>query len=386
MSARDRISAIVEKWFVVEPLFFAVWTAHALGVNPRIRTIRVGQGRIEYNPAFIEALPRRSLEDMLTLEAMRIVLKHPYARRQDRAERAYAASNLTLQEYLHTSLPLPRARDIFGHEQFDQQFYEFYYHKLLEIEPEAGLAMAAGGHASDLLAAYADPQVSGQQNTEGWGADDLLASAINDKIRTAQETGAWGTVAGRWKEHLVAALRPKLNYRAVLRQFRTSVLSIRRRLTRMKPNRRYGFLYMGSRYDFTTRLLVAVDVSGSMRSQDVARGFGVINQFFTYGVASIDVVQFDTEIKGPPMTLKRARHEIEVMGRGGTSFTPIMDFIDAHRDYDGVIVYTDGYAPVPRPPKNRRTRILWLFITEAAYRSMQPRLCAIGRAAFLKET
>jgi predicted metal-dependent peptidase len=34
---------------------------------------------------------------------------------------------------------------------------------------------------------------------------------------------------------------------------------------------RYGDLYMGSHYDFTTRLLVAVDVSGSMGSDDLAR-------------------------------------------------------------------------------------------------------------------
>src|SRR5947209_20427450 len=63
---------------------------------------------------------------------MRILLKHPYARRPENAERAYAASNLTLQEYLETSLPLPRARDVFGHPDFDRQYYEFYYHKLAE--------------------------------------------------------------------------------------------------------------------------------------------------------------------------------------------------------------------------------------------------------------
>jgi predicted metal-dependent peptidase len=403
MSARERISAIVETWFLVEPLLFAVWTAHALAANPRIRTIRVCRGRIEYNPRFIEALGRRKLEAVLTCEAMRIVLKHPYARRKDNAELAYAASNLTLQEYLETALPFPRARDVFGHEQFDQQYYEFYYYKLLELAQTAGLPPAwpaaagtagasaagdtpSGRDASDPLAAYADPYTSGRQNTEDWEADELLAGSIDDKIRMAHDTGAWGTIAGRWQERILALLRPQLNYRMVLRQFRASILSIRRRLTRMKPNRRYGFLYMGSRYDFTTRLLVAVDVSGSMNTEDIARGFSLINQFFTYGVPSIDVMQFDTELKGPPVTLKRARCAHVVQGRGGTNFTPVIDFIDAQRDYDGVIVFTDGYAPVPRPPQNRRTRVLWLFNSEATYRVMHARLQAIGRAAFLKET
>src|SRR5579884_2584711 len=114
MTARERIRQVVEKWFLVEPLLFAVWTTHELAVNPHIRTIRVRQGRVEYNPAFIDALGRDELEQVLVLEAMRILLKHPYARQPGDSELAYAASNLTLQEYLETALPLPRARDVFG--------------------------------------------------------------------------------------------------------------------------------------------------------------------------------------------------------------------------------------------------------------------------------
>jgi predicted metal-dependent peptidase len=176
-----------------------------------------------------------------------------------------------------------------------------------------------------------------------------------------------------------------LNYRAVLRQFRASVLSIHRRLTRMKPNRRYGFAYMGSRYEFTTRLLFAVDVSGSMSAADLALGFSVVNRFFKYGVERIDVLQFDTEIKGDPVLLKRARRTIAVSGRGGTSFAPVMRFLDEHREYDGAIVFTDGIAPVPPRPTNRRTRVLWLFTNEETYRRRHEALRAIGRATFLKE-
>ncbi len=121
MRARERIRALVEKWFLVEPLFFAVWTAHALVAEPRIRTIRVCHGRVEYNPGFVEALDRRALEEVLAFEAMRILLKHPYLRRQPNPVVAYAASNITLQEYLDTSLPVPRARDVFGAEQFARQ-------------------------------------------------------------------------------------------------------------------------------------------------------------------------------------------------------------------------------------------------------------------------
>ena len=188
------------------------------------------------------------------------------------------------------------------------------------------------------------------------------------------------------RERILATLKPKLDYRAVLRQFRASILSVNRVLTRMKPNRRYGFLYMGSRRDFSTRLLVAVDVSGSIGSDDLVRGFSVVNQFFTYGVNTVDVIQFDTEIKGQVLSLKRARRDIAVAGRGGTNFAPVMAYIDTHRDYDGLIIFTDGYAPVPPPPQNRKTRILWLFNNQRNYESMHAALRPLGVAAFLRDT
>jgi predicted metal-dependent peptidase len=222
------------------------------------------------------------------------------------------------------------------------------------------------------------------ENTSLWDNDDLARDEIQAAVREAAESDGWGTLGGAAKEQLLATLAPRLDYRGVLRQFRQSVLSVRRRLTRMKPSRRYGFGHMGSRYDFTTRLLFAVDVSGSMGSDDLRLGFSVVSRFFRYGVESIDVIWFDEEIRGGPLTLRRARSSFDVVGRGGTNFQPVMDYIDAHRDYDGLILFTDGYAAVPNRPANRRTRVLWLFKDESTYDRMRESLRPIGRAAYLK--
>src|SRR4051812_30746490 len=112
LSARERIGQVVERWFLVEPLLFAAWTTHRLGVDPRVRTIRVRHGRVEYNPAFIDTLGDVALRSLLTAEAMRILLKHPYARRKNVARLAWEASNITLAEYLcDPELPFPRARE-----------------------------------------------------------------------------------------------------------------------------------------------------------------------------------------------------------------------------------------------------------------------------------
>ncbi|MCP4108866.1 MAG: hypothetical protein GY749_25535 [Desulfobacteraceae bacterium] len=432
LSARDCISRVAERWFLAEPLLFSVWMTHHPVADPRIRTIRVRRGLIEYNPDFIIALDKRQLDIVLQCEAVRIILKHPYSRRKENREIAYLASNVTIQEYLRTELPFPSARDLFGTNEFDRQYFEFYYNKLYTMADHVSGGLGKGKHGTpgslngqtedgegqgdgdggegrgdgddtgesadkktgsgddspktdSLTGVYADAEASGRENTQDWDRDELFSDQINDKIRIANETNQWGTIPGILRERILASLRPKLDYRAVLRLFRASVLSVNRVLTRMKPSRRYGFLYMGSRRDFTTRLLFAVDVSGSVGSDDLARGFSVINQFFKYGIQSVDVIQFDTEIKGKLMSMKRARRKVAALGRGGTDFRPVIEYIDEHPEYDGLVIFTDGYAPVPPKPKNRKTRILWLFNSESNYHDLHDSLRHIGHAAFLKE-
>ena len=423
--ARHRIARIVEKWLLVEPLLLATWTSHALVCEPRIQTIRVQRGQIEYNPEFIAQLSDLHLEATLRFEALRILLKHPYSRRQAHSATSYAASNLTLQEYLQTELPFPRARDVFGDSSTDQQFFEFYYHKLLDQQspspqgaasgaPGVGVgkadvtpAFGSSGSAQsesleselaaeseptsdgrdrppDLLAVYTDANLSGIENTDQWDRDELLSDRLDDLVRMAQANHSWGSIGGKLRERILANLHPKLDYRAVLRKFRTSILSQQRSLTRMKPNRRYGFAYMGSRRDFSTKLLFAIDVSGSMGTKELQQGFSVVNRFFNYGVPAIDVIQFDTKITTDAMTFRRAQHEVKLTGRGGTNFNPVFAYLEEHRDYDGLIIYTDGYAPCPAPPQNRRTRILWLFVSEVHYRSCYPNLKHLGQGAYLK--
>jgi hypothetical protein len=63
-----------------------------------------------------------------------------------------------------------------------------------------------------------------------------------------------------------------------------------------------------------------------------------------------------------------------------------MAYIDAHRDYDGLIIFTDGYAPVPAKPQNRKTRILWLFNNQRSYEHMHTAMRPLGVAAFLRDS
>ena len=197
-----------------------------------------------------------------------------------------------------------------------------------------------------------------------WDEDEELCDGINQQIQKAQKTNQWGSVSGEFKEMITASLRIPMDYRRILSQFRASIISQRRKLTRMKPNRRWEFDYMGSKFEPKTHLLVAVDVSGSISSEDLQHFFSIINRFFSYGVESVQVIAFDAEIK-QEFELKKATKQIKITGRGGTDFQEAIDYYEKHQEYQGMIIFTDGYAAVPKIRLNKQ--ILWILAGKQEY-------------------
>ncbi len=63
--------------------------------------------------------------------------------------------------------------------------------------------------------------------------------------------------------------------------------------------------------------------------------------------------------------LKKAESDVKVLGRGGTDFQPVINFYEEHKEYDGLIIFTDGMASEPKIPTRRR--ILWVLFNRACY-------------------
>ena len=214
--------------------------------------------------------------------------------------------------------------------------------------------------------------------TDLWEEDQFQARQITDIVKSSS---SWGSLPGDLIELIKKAAEGKIDYRAVLRMFRASIISQKRRLTRMRPSRRFGFEQMGSRYDFTTHLLIAIDASGSVGSEDLGRYLNVITSFFKYGIQEIDVLMFDTRVYGKPLTLtdaKKSIKELNVKGRGGTNLQAPVDYAVEHPEYDGLIIITDGYAPCPNT-EQLRTKLLWVIDNESSYRNIYENLRKTGR-------
>jgi predicted metal-dependent peptidase len=215
-----------------------------------------------------------------------------------------------------------------------------------------------------------------------WEEDLLAQEETNELIRKLEASQSWGTIPGHFAEMVVATLKVKLNYKAILRSFHTSILCSRRRLTRMRPNRRSGFQQMGSRYELASNILVCVDVSGSVSSHALSTFYSAIARFFKYGVETIDVLPFDAGLK-ELTTLKKAPKEVKIEGRGGTDFQILFDYIAKHPRYDGMIIFTDGYAPEPKVPQPMHAKVLWICDSEQNCERHHEWMRKSGKAAFI---
>ena len=393
------ITKIVERWFLCEPALFTIYCNQHLRENHDMRCgVRCGKGFVEYNPTLLEKekVSEEQLEELMRTEMIRLFLKHPYQRQPENAlpEALTLGSDMVLAQ--NYQLNFKRLILPFLLKLTNNQCFEWYVNKLdvllrqqsqdndLNGDEEASMGMGLagqngqGGQGGGNLS---DQQRRALADQSGlWEEDELRQQEINEIIR---DTTHWGTIPGKMVEQILASLVVKMDYRKVLSAFHTSILTSRRKLTRMKPNRRSGFAQMGSRYDLASKLLVAVDVSGSISTKTLTAFYSAIARFFKYGVETIDVVQFDSVLREVTTFDKRPR-TVEVKGRGGTCFQPIFDYLKTYHDYDGCIIFTDGYADEPRVNFPLKTRVLWVCRSEKEYHEHTQWMRKTGKACWIE--
>ena len=202
---------------------------------------------------------------------------------------------------------------------------------------------------------------------------------INNVIDSTKD---WGTMPGNLQQVLKASLKAKIDWRKILSGFRASILSSERKSTRMRPNRRSGFDALGSVRRFNTKLLVAVDVSGSVTDKSVSDFYGVVNSAFRYGFEAVDVLQFDQGVRSV-VSLTKAVRDFAVCGRGGTSFQEPIDYAHAN-GYEGLVILTDGYAPQPEIPLGMKARILWVCVDRESYDQHKEWMSDCGRVCTMQ--
>ena len=409
MTSENRLKAVVKNWFITEPLLFSVVTTHHFVLNDSLTVpMRTGRKCIEFSELLTKDLTEPELIDFLKIEAYRILLKHPYVRQPYKANPTalQLASDVIISKYFtppsgvetagvvylksqawrfsmldfplgkrwadtdelrffQRNLQVDRATGLL--KTVDDLTFEQWYKRLLFLIRETS---AGGGEASG-AGALSDYDLSAvTESAELWQEDENAQNQIDDKIKKAEIENGWGETGGNLVRTLQQETDFSFDYRRALTKFRANIVSVNRRLTRMKPSRRYGFSAMGSRYERKADILIAVDVSGSITDESFARFYHAIkNFFFLRIIENIDLIFFDVNLKNTmPVKFTKNLKLSEITGRGGTNFQPPIDyFLENRNKYSGMIIFTDGEGEVPKMNGSGGTSILWILDSRLAY-------------------
>lgn len=385
-----------DDWFLREPAFFALYCQQQLEENARMDcALRCGQGKIEYNPLILKHKNYAEFEQLMRIEMIRLYLKHPYEREPEGCSREAMAigSNITIADgyCMLKKEKLPLHDPAYYHLPLGM-YYEWYAKEISKQEEVGDSPKQKQENQQNINNQQRQNNSKKNDNnnnqylegtsdlSELWREDSLQRQKINDLI---ERTTDWGTIPSDVIERIKASTHARINNHLIWQGFRSAILKSQRQLSRMRPNRRTGFLQMGNTRQFSTRLLVAVDVSGSISTETLEDFYSSINRLFRYGSVDIDICQFDAVI-GSVHTMQQAKTEIEVQGRGGTSFQPVIDYIANHPEYDGLLILTDGQAPAPVIPPHFHSHVLWVCQDKAAYNACHEWMEKSGRCCIIR--
>jgi predicted metal-dependent peptidase len=220
-----------------------------------------------------------------------------------------------------------------------------------------------------------------------WGEDVIQNQRIESYVVEAIQQKSWGTTPHDIIQQI--EIEYKKNYpdcKRILKYLNAKIKQTNRVLTRTKPSRRFGFSQMGSIYKpRPSKLLVFIDSSGSIAPKLLKKFLLTIKSIFSRTIKEIDMFFFDTELKSkePIKTKVYNMHKIDVIGRGGTNFECIFEYIKKSQNkYDGILIFTDGYAPEVNLKYKLRTKLCWIIYDNEG---VQPWMKKIGLCSIMQK-
>ena len=251
---------------------------------------------------------------------------------------------------------------------------EWYYNRLMKDE-DVLQELKGGDGNSESSDNGTDPYggMTSIDSHDGWQGDlnsmertvmeEQIRSVIKDAVREVEHRAAkglraWGDVPVEMQSKLKEFCAGIVDWRRLLRMSVGMAKSRDKRSTRMRRNRKYGRIHPGKTFLRRSRVLVAVDESGSVSNDDVSLLFGELDKLAQE--IEFTVIHFDTCVDDNVTSYKRGEKVKPVRYRsGGTNFNAPTKWANEHSaSYDTLFILTDGMAAKPTRCKIKRTWIL----------------------------
>lgn len=183
--------------------------------------------------------------------------------------------------------------------------------------------------------------------------DHIVKNTVEQTIKQR------GTIPGQFKGYIDELFKQKpaiFNWRKYFRRLIGTQISIDLKKTRKKESIRFPDS-SAVKYRKKSKILVAIDTSGSVNDKELCDFFSEINHIYRAG-ADIDICECDSQIGR--VYRYTGKWNGSISGRGGTWFDPPIQYFNEHRDYTVMIYFTDGEAPLPSV-RIRNNQIIWII-------------------------
>lgn len=362
-------------------------------VDKRIQTmgVAVRQDRLilMYNPFFVtQELDRMEVGFVMVHEAFHIMFHHCTKRRphiNSAAQKWNQAADLAINSLIPRTAtcvmptykedpvdekgqPIPgpdgkplRKKDRMGilpmdYKLEDKRSMEWYYDALPEPPNKDG-----GGEGSGEGVEGGYP--GGLDSHDMWEPSDMVDQEIKQTVERIEKNRLWGNMPAELQSAIKAAQVSEVPWWKILRHLIGDLLSKNKVSTSKKVNRRMGiYPWKGQIKTGVDRKLVAFDTSGSVGDDELQKFLSEVNRLVE-DEQPVDSVCFDTCIKGKVKPFSRSVKSYKFEGRGGTAFTPVVEFAK-QKHYKHLIIFTDGQAECP--PHVQGLDVLWILTPEGS--------------------
>ena len=345
--------------------------------TPTART----NGRDEtYGVKFVESLKDKELAFVVLHEAMHKMYRHLTTWRKLHDENHQLANaacdyviNLQLRELdpgeVYISMPRDKDGKVMG--LIDQRFKGMNAKQVFDIlKKECKRGGGSGGEQGDEKqpGRPGNPeQGSGDQDNGGFdehdwdGAKQLSEEEKRELEREIDQAIRQGAIAakrvgqggGDIERELEELLKPKIDWREVLREFVKTICSGKDASSWRRVNRRFvGMdIYLPTLIsERVGRILVAIDTSGSIGGKELQVFLSEVHSVFTQvRPTHVDLLYWDGHVAGheeySESDMDNLMQTTKPVGGGGTSPSCITRYMDEHKlDVECAIVLTDGYV------------------------------------------
>jgi predicted metal-dependent peptidase len=148
---------------------------------------------------------------------------------------------------------------------------------------------------------------------------------------------------------------PKFDWRGYIRRFTGVSTRVFTKKIRRKENRKFPE-NPGLKIKMRQHMLLAIDTSGSVSNDELMEFMNEIHHIYRAGV-DITIIQCDTRINS--IEKYSGEFELNVIGRGGTYFDPVLEFFNENlKTFTSLVYFTDGEATANVTPKGKT---LWVL-------------------------